>query len=337
MRIIDPPIATVFESCTPYQDFFYTDHREWVVPDTDKIKTLAATHDFVIANCSTEHWGSERDFPLVARLNDLLAEHFGKDFVCLCHDPSDAELRENILYFPFFAYWRESPRRSPDLAAVASTHRNYLFSNLNFFARDFRIANYLWWRQQSFADKCLISMYNMVQDHHAYDGHFNLTNVEIENWQRLRSSLRSKVPIPPDNWPIVFAFGHPAFCDSYLHLVSESTCKDKIFITEKTWQTVAAGQLFMVWGNEGIISHLRGLGVDVFDDIIDHGYDKQTDHRLRLTMIHGELDRLSHLDWPAVYKQTLHRRLSNCAGFENTRFIEPHIRELRSRLPTGSF
>jgi hypothetical protein len=118
VRIIDPPHPRIFESWEPYKDFFFTDSRGWVVPDIDKIQRLGDQYDFVIVNCSTEHWGSEQDFPLVARLHDLLAEHHGKDFVCLCHEPSDEKLREQILFFPFFyhlsygdyfPHWDQSP------------------------------------------------------------------------------------------------------------------------------------------------------------------------------------------------------------------------------------
>jgi hypothetical protein len=329
MRIVDPVDTRIFESWTPFEDFFFQDHRGWIVPDIEKIKSLGNLYDFVIANCSTEHWGSERDYPLVARLHDLLTENYNKDFVCLCHDPSDEALRPHIMYFPFFA-WRKQ-WRLPDPLLIANTDRTYLFSNLNHHAKDFRIANWLRLQQKTYAGQCLVTMHNSVKQHD-YDGHFALTSQEKLAWQQRRSGLPCNVS---DGFGLLFDSTHPAFADSYLHIVSETTCKDKIFLTEKTWQTIHAGQLFMVWGNRGIIAHLRDLGVDVFDDIVNHEYDAVTDHRTRFECMHEELDRLSLLDWPTIYRSTANRRQTNADRFHTGVFISKYVDRLKSRLPKG--
>lgn len=331
MRIIDPPQARIFESWEPFKDFFCTNSLGWIVPDIDKIQRLADQYDFVIANCSSEHWGSERDFPLVARLHDLLSEHYAKDFVCLCHDPADQLLRANILYFPFFA-WREMSRAG-DPAMIANAERTFLFSNLNHRARDFRIANYLRLRHKNYAEKCLLTLYNVVDENHDYDGHFALTPAENLEWQQIKSKLPCQIS---DGYRLAFDLLHPALSDTYLHVVSETTIKDKIFITEKTWQTILAGQLFMIWGNRGIVSHLRSLGVDVFDDIIDHAYDIETDHRKRLESIHKELDRLALLDWPDIYRTTCQRRHQNVDGLVTGQFLSTYVNRLNGRLPKSA-
>jgi hypothetical protein len=331
VRIIDPPHPRIFESWEPFKDFFFTNSQGWVVPDIDKIQRLGDQYDFVIANCSTEHWGSERDFPLVARLHDLLAEYYAKDFVCLCHEPSDEILRDHIVYFPFFA-WRR-PVKSVNPAQIMNCNRNYLVSNLNYWARDFRIANYLKLKAKSWADQCLISMHNANMENHDYDGHMKLTAQEDTAWQDVRSRLRGEIS---DKFALTFDFTHPAFADTYLHLVSETTIKDKIFLTEKTWQTIAAGQLFVIWGNSGIVAHLRDLGVDMFDDIIDHGYDAVADHRNRLEYIHRELDRLATLDWPDIYRTTTKRRQKNADDFMSGLFVSKYVDKLKLILPEGA-
>jgi hypothetical protein len=331
VRIIDPPHAKIFESWNPYLDFFHRDHQGWVVPHIDKIRSLADKCDFVIANCSTEHWGSERDFPLVARLHDLLVQHYAKDFVCLCHEPSDEKLRAGILYFPFFA-WHKA-WQPVDPAQVTNCDRNYLFSNLNHWARDFRIVNYLKLKARPWADQCLITMHNVIQENHDYDGHMALTEQENTEWQNVRSRLRGEIS---DKFALTFDFTHPAFTNTYLHVVSETTIKDKIFLTEKTWQTIAAGQLFVIWGNSGIISHLRDLGVDVFDDIVDHAYDDVPDHRNRLEYIHKELDRLATLNWSDIYRTTIKRRQRNANDFVSGLFVSKYVDRLKLILPEGA-
>lgn len=331
MRIVNPPQDRIFESWHPYLDFFFKDDRGCVVPDIDKIKSLADKYDFVIVNCSTEHWGSEPDFPLVARLHDLLAEHYAKDFVCLCHEPSDEKFGDHIVYFPFFAWHKKW--QSVDSAQIVNCDRNYLFSNLNYVARDFRIANYLRFKQKAWADRCLITMHHVVQKNHDYDGHMKLTEKEVMAWGRIKSTLPSSIE---DGFGSTFHATHPAFADTYLHVVSETTCKDKIFLTEKTWQPILAGQLFMIWGNKGIIHHLRNLGVDVFDDVIDHGYDAVTDHRDRLEYLHKELDRLAELDWPDIYRTTTKRRQKNADNFVSGMFVSKYVDRLKLILPEGA-
>jgi hypothetical protein len=331
MRIVNPSFHRIFESCEPYKDFFCIDHQGWVVPDIDKIRSLALNFDFVIANCSTEHWGSEKDYPLVARLHDVLAEHYAKDYVCLCHSPDDEKLRAGILYFPFFAWYKRWT--SVDPAQITNSNRNYLYSNLNYHARDFRIANYLKMQEKPWAGRCLITMHNTSQKNHAYDGNMELTAAEEMAWDRIRSTLPRSIS---DGFGDIFDATHPAFADTFLHVVSETTCKDKIFLTEKTWQTIFAAQLFVVWGNAGIIAHLRDLGVDVFDDIIDHGYDAVTDHRNRLEYIHKELDRLAELHWPEIYRTTTKRRQKNANDFVSGAFVSKYADRLKSKLPEGA-
>lgn len=169
----------------------------------------------------------------------------------------------------------------------------------------------------------------MTQDHHDYYGDFPLTDIEIAAWHDVGVNLPTDITDP---FAVIFDFTHPAFCDAYLHLVAESTIKDKIFITEKTWQTILAGQLFMIWGNCGIVSHLRSLGVDVFDDIIDHAYDTETDHRNRLQLVHNELDRLADLDWPEIYRVTYQRRQDNVDKLVHGKFTSTYVDRLERRL-----
>jgi len=330
-RITNNHCVGVYESTKPFQDLFCENSQGWIVPNIDKIKGFNDLFDFVLVNCSTEHWGSERDFPLIVRIHDTLEQYLSRKFLCVSHDPSDENLRSGIRYFPFFG-WRR-PLLPVDTAVITRCSRRYLFSNLNRVARDFRIANYLMMRSKPYFDRCLVTFYRHFQNHNDYDGHFALDAGEQQAWHEISPQLDQDVT---DQFGVIYDMHHPAFFDSYVHLVSETTIKDKIFITEKTWQTVMAGQLFVVWGNSGIVSHLRDLGVDVFDDIIDHAYDAISDARQRLHGIHAELDRLSKMDWSEIYKNTLDRRMLNSRRFTQGEFVADHVARLRMLLPPGS-
>jgi hypothetical protein len=107
----------------------------------------------------------------------------------------------------------------------------------------------------------------------------------------------------------------PANTDAYIHLVTETTVIPKIFVSEKTWKPIAAGQLFLIFGNPGIVSYLRNCGVDVFDDIVDHSYDSIVDWQCRLHAIHDQIAYLLNQNLKDIYITTSKRRTENTKKF----------------------
>ena len=66
----------------------------------------------------------------------------------------------------------------------------------------------------------------------------------------------------------------PMYRNSFVEIVTESTFAEPSFaITEKTAHSFFGCNFPIVLGGCGIISHLRELGLDVFDDVVDHSYD----------------------------------------------------------------
>ena len=63
--------------------------------------------------------------------------------------------------------------------------------------------------------------------------------------------------------------------DSFLELVIEDHfCEDCFFLSEKTISNIL-GCNFPVWiAPKGFVNYLRSIGIDVFDDIINHSYDQ---------------------------------------------------------------
>jgi len=63
--------------------------------------------------------------------------------------------------------------------------------------------------------------------------------------------------------------------NSNINIVTETMYYERYgIITEKTLQSFGAMQLPIIIGYKGIVSDLRSFGFDMFDDIIDHSYDK---------------------------------------------------------------
>ena len=71
-----------------------------------------------------------------------------------------------------------------------------------------------------------------------------------------------------------------------------NTYWDRPFLTEKTIKSINCKQLPLFMAPKGYVSHLRKIGFDVFDDIINHSYDECLDPEKRIVMIVDELERL---------------------------------------------
>jgi len=85
---------------------------------------------------------------------------------------------------------------------------------------------------------------------------------------------------------------HPAYKDTVLNIVTETSVEHANIFTEKTWKPIYAKQFFMQFNRPHAVEHLRRLGYDVFDDIIDHSYDLAEDYYTRLDLLVKEVDRL---------------------------------------------
>jgi len=102
--------------------------------------------------------------------------------------------------------------------------------------------------------------------------------------------------------------------NSYINIVTESVYFDKmIHITEKSFKPFFLFQLPLFVASKGHVDVLRKkLNLDLFDDFINHDYDKEENHTTRLKMIIEECCRLSKLE-----KEIIEFLNSNKNRFEN--------------------
>jgi hypothetical protein len=82
------------------------------------------------------------------------------------------------------------------------------------------------------------------------------------------------------------------------------------FITEKSTKPFAWGQVPVYVATSGHVSFVRQLGFDMFDDIIDHGYDNEHDGRRRILMAVDQLQKICELPiehWQQYKQQNIER------------------------------
>jgi hypothetical protein len=70
----------------------------------------------------------------------------------------------------------------------------------------------------------------------------------------------------------------PLYRTAVLEIVNETVFFDKgVVLSEKYLNTIVGFAFPILIGNAGTVQCLRDLGLDVFDDVINHDYDEQTD------------------------------------------------------------
>jgi hypothetical protein len=87
-----------------------------------------------------------------------------------------------------------------------------------------------------------------------------------------------------------------------------------ITLTEKAWKPFKTHQLPLYIGLPGYVDVIRNLGFDVFDDFINHNYDKEQNHVERIKIVVEELNKLTQLDMLEFYNKNRKRFVNNCAN-----------------------
>jgi len=87
-----------------------------------------------------------------------------------------------------------------------------------------------------------------------------------------------------------------------------NTWKSK-FVTEKTFKCMALQQIPIWYAVPGLVQQVRLLGFDLFDDVVDHSYDRIQDPIARLQAV---VDQVVLLDqkWPNDQLPALQKRLT---------------------------
>ena len=97
----------------------------------------------------------------------------------------------------------------------------------------------------------------------------------------------------------------PQFNDSCFNLISETNDNDHdVFITEKLWKPIIAGQVFIVHGNYNYLKKLRDMGFKTFGDFFDESYDDERDPNRRIDCIVSLCKELKKMDPIKLYQET---------------------------------
>jgi hypothetical protein len=276
-------------------------------------------HELIILNCSSEHWGAPAF--IMQMHEDLQAS--GLDFWILSHHPGDHFIKPRVIFYPWWHYYGMKTFENIDIVK----HRSWKLGCLHGNPRAHRIAHYLALQNRFDLQDLEISIFSNNIDPKRMDD-VELLESEIAEWTRIKPGLNDRYNRISDRTIKI-----PALESAYIHITSETTVIDRIFMSEKTWKPIAAGQLFLHFGNPGTVDFLRTLGVDTFDDIIDHdSYDNVSDWRQRMDLIHKLASHLMTLNLQDIWHATLPRRQSNVNRFFAGDFLQNYRHQILDDL-----
>jgi hypothetical protein len=173
------------------------------------------------------------------------------------------------------------------------------------------------WKQHSWLDYCHwdLSTISIVEQKLILQGFEELktsSNIQTQALEGINQLWKTQKNNIVDNFVNFLA---PIYKNTFIEIVGETTyCEPSFLVTEKTLNTIWGCNFPIIIGGQGIISHLQNdLGIDVFDDIIDHSYDNEADPVKRLTQaINLNKDLLINNDRVKnLWKQSIHRFIKN--------------------------
>jgi hypothetical protein len=131
---------------------------------------------------------------------------------------------------------------------------------------------------------------------------------------------------------------------AFVHLVLESSYQRPItnqgegwlvpLISEKSMKPFAYGQIPLFLCFDGQVQHVRNMGFDLFDDVIDHSYDTEPNPFKRISLVIDQLQQIcENWTWEQMQQfksKNQHRYDRNQQIFVEWMALEPHRQGLPS-------
>jgi hypothetical protein len=218
-----------------------------------------------------------------------------------------------IKFFPFWAVWSSTV----DDLGFQDQPKKYKISCLNGTNWNHRKLIYIELSKKSYFADMVFSFKNQStpQD---LGNDLQLTSEEHDQFSLLPPGIKF---LPDDGNDIDLTLDHPAYRETYVNLVTETNINALTpMLSEKSFKPIIAGQLFVLIASPGAVQFLRDIGIDTFDDLIDHGYDGQVDPRSRIRDAIKQIDRLMTLNLAEIYTRISPRLKRNSEYLKSIEF-----------------
>lgn len=93
--------------------------------------------------------------------------------------------------------------------------------------------------------------------------------------------------------------------NTFVSIITETLYNDKtIFLSEKIWKPLFAGQPFIVLGNPGTLRELKALGFKTFSEYWDESYDDEPNFTRRLEKVLDVMHYINNIDSKTLLEMT---------------------------------
>jgi hypothetical protein len=102
--------------------------------------------------------------------------------------------------------------------------------------------------------------------------------------------------------------------ETFVEVITETSYTEQCFnLTEKTLNSIYGKSFPILISSPGVVAFLRTMGMDVFDDIIDHSYDTIENPVDRIYQaVHSNIELLTNnIRTKELWKQQEHRFIKN--------------------------
>ena len=280
--------------------------NEWIQNNTIDYIILELSHD---CEKNTEHI-SHNFLTYIQQLN--------QSFFILISDFKHFNSFNNttIKFFPFWAIW--SSRQLLFRTEFSNKPKKYKLSCLNGTPSLHKQIMYLQLSKLDFFNDILFS----------FGGRYKIAPTLTKCLNSDEQIKFDKLPYPViinnDVTETDITTNHPAYLETYINIITETHYLANT-LTEKTYKPILAGQLFLIVGAVGSIQHLRDIGIDTFDDIIDHSYDQVEDLRERIELIIKQITYLNNLNLEKIYQLIKPRLIQNSNFLKSDEFINQFL------------
>jgi len=267
-RLPDFIYPTYSVNFDPNEKRLYSQHS---ILNCNFLEQILDSNEFVILDFNRDHSNFLFGPTTVIDAYNYFTSQGHNNIIYLSSEKIDID---RIYFFPTWLYCK-----SKDYSKIQITFasdRSYKLSCLNRFPSPHRIYFFYKLLQQPFFNECLTSFFGLVNPYNNLIeiGEYNPIYSEVPDYiKQFYEKTKFQKKLTNDLLSIekLHDPSHPAYSDSYLNIITESTHYHSFF-TEKTAKSLIAEQLFIILGGRDSISNLKSLGFECFDSINDE-YD----------------------------------------------------------------
>jgi hypothetical protein len=243
-------------------------------------------------------WWKNKRLSVETLISNMVKKHADKKFILFVSmENLDHTLSEpNLHIIPWGGDWvnqkTEYSRMQPVLDKNFNSDRTYISLNRNVRSHRLVTLSYLFGKKYD-----CTGVITYLKNHNMPDSFLDTVSWEFgPDHDELRTTvlegfecLKSSPALASDDYDVYRTYGTAAidnagnfenrlrsmYRNSFVEIVSESVFTPPSFIiTEKTANSFFGCNFPIILGGCGIIAHLREIGFDMFDDVVDHSYDQ---------------------------------------------------------------